>query len=83
MIDIHNGPVSTRHIYVPEYARASATLFNIPHVILIPNKFAGALDEATFCPWWTLQEKVSQRLGTEVDYAVEAFTLEMGVTGSH
>ena len=78
VIDIHNGPVSTRHIYVPEYARDSATLFNIPHVILIPNTFAGALDEATFCPWWTLQEKVSERLGREVHYAVEAFTLEMG-----
>ena len=78
VIDIHNGPVSTRHIYVPDYARQSAILFNIPHVILIPNRFAGALDEATFCPWWTLQDKVSQRLGQPVDYGVEAFTLEMG-----
>ena len=78
VIDIHNGPVSTRHIYVPEYARASASLFNIPHVILIPNEFAGALDEATFCPWWTLQSVLSERFDTDIDYGVEAFTLEMG-----
>lgn len=78
VIDIHNGPVSTRHIYVPEYAKASALLFNIPHVILIPNKFAGALDEATFCHWWTLQTLLSQRLGRVDAMNVEAFTLEMG-----
>lgn len=78
VIDIHNGPVSTRHIYVPEYARSSASLFNIPHVILIPNEFAGALDEATFCPWWTLQDTLSKRFSQDIDYGVEAFTLEMG-----
>ncbi|WJG10331.1 succinylglutamate desuccinylase/aspartoacylase family protein [Aliiglaciecola sp. LCG003] len=78
VIDIHNGPVSTRHIYVPEYAKASASLFNIPHVILIPNKFAGALDEATFCHWWTLQKLLACKTGVDVDLNVEAFTLEMG-----
>lgn len=78
VIDIHNGPVSTRHIYVPEYAQASASLFNIPHVILIPNKFAGALDEATFCHWWTLQDRLSEKRQQIVDLEIEAFTLEMG-----
>lgn len=78
VIDIHNGPVSTRHIYVPEYAQDSATLFNIPHVILIPNSFAGALDEATFCQWWTLTEMLRARGHGSVDFGVEAFTLEMG-----
>lgn len=79
VLDLHNGPVSTRHIYVPEYARDSAKYFNIPHVILIPNVFAGALDEATFCPWWylqsNLQEKFPQR---DWQFGVEAFTVEMG-----
>ncbi len=78
VIDLHNGPVSTRHIYVPEYAQASASLFNIPHVILIPNVFAGALDEATFCHWWTLQNLLSAKLGQAITFDVEAFTLEMG-----
>lgn len=78
VIDLHNGPVSTRHVYVPEYARQAAHYFNIPHVILIPNVFAGALDEATFCPWWTLQDALSARFGRPVSFNVEAFTLEMG-----
>lgn len=78
VIDLHNGPVSTRHIYVPEYAKNSASLFNIPHVILIPNQFAGALDEATFCQWWTLQEYLEKRFEKQYNFGVEAFTLEMG-----
>ncbi len=78
VLDLHNGPVSTRHIYVPEYARESATLFNFPHCIFIPNVFAGALDEATFCPWWTLQDLLTSRFDKSYELGVEAFTLEMG-----
>ncbi len=79
VIDLHNGPVSTRHIYVPEYARESAQYFNIPHVILIPNAFDGALDEATFCPWWQLQQGLEERFPErDWDFGVEAFTVEMG-----
>ena len=78
VLDLHNGPVSTRHIYIPEYARESATAFNFPHCIFIPNVFAGALDEATFCPWWTLTDALSARDNRHIDFAVEAFTLEMG-----
>jgi predicted deacylase len=79
VLDLHNGPVSTRHIYVPEYARESAKHFNFPHVILIPNTFAGALDEATFCPWWSLQEKLQSKYPeTQWNFGVEAFTVEMG-----
>jgi predicted deacylase len=76
---LHNGPVSTRHIYVPEYARESAKHFNIANVILIPNLFAGALDEATFCQWWHLQEYLLQMDPLRSwNFNVEAFTMEMG-----
>lgn len=79
VLDLHNGPVSTRHIYVPEYARESAKHFNIANVILIPNEFAGALDEATFCQWWHLQDQLhSIAPDTTWDFDVEAFTMEMG-----
>ncbi|MBT1451798.1 succinylglutamate desuccinylase/aspartoacylase family protein [Glaciecola sp. XM2] len=78
VLDLHNGPVSTRHIYIPEYAKSAAYEFSIPHCIFIPNKFAGALDEATFCPWWTLQETLQARFSREFDFGVQAFTLEMG-----
>lgn len=78
VLDLHNGPVSTRHIYIPEYAKAAAKLFSIPHCIFIPNVFAGALDEACFSPWWTLQDLLSEKFGRPFDFGVEAFTLEMG-----
>lgn len=79
VLDLHNGPVSTRHIYVPEYAKNSAKFFNIPNVILIPNVFSGALDEATFCPWWSLKNTLEERYPMkEWDFGVEAFTVEMG-----
>lgn len=79
VLDLHNGPVSTRHIYVPEYAKESAKYFNFPHVILIPNEFAGALDEATFCPWWHLQTQLTAKFPSrDWDFGVEAFTVEMG-----
>ena len=78
VLDLHNGPVSTRHVYIPEYAKAAAKAFSIPHCIFIPNVFAGALDEACFCPWWTLQEQLQSRFNKEYDFGVQAFTLEMG-----
>ena len=78
VLDLHNGPVSTRHIYIPEYAKQAALAFSIPHCIFIPNKFAGALDEASFCPWWTMQDFLKARFKKEYDFKVQAFTLEMG-----
>ena len=78
VLDLHNGPVSTRHAYIPEYAKQAAKQFSIPHCIFIPNKFAGALDEATFCPGWTLQDALSAKFGKAYDFGVQAFTLEMG-----
>ena len=79
IIDLHNGPVATRHIYVPEYAKESAKYFNIPHVIFIPNQFSGALDEAMFCHWWTLIDKLNNKFPQQKWLnPVEAFTLEMG-----
>ena len=78
VLDLHNGPVSSRHIYIPEYLAHQATQFSMPHVILIPNHFAGALDEASFCPWWTLSEHLTTRFGRPYDFNIEAYTLEMG-----
>ncbi|MBU2977144.1 succinylglutamate desuccinylase/aspartoacylase family protein [Alteromonas sp. C1M14] len=78
VLDLHNGPVSTRHIYIPEYAKEAALQFNFPHCIFIPNQFAGALDEATFCPWWTLQDCLQARFNKPYDFSVVGFTLEMG-----
>jgi hypothetical protein len=82
VLDLHTGPISSKHLYCPEYAVKSASYFDIPHTILIPNSFDGAMDEATFCPWWSLQ-KAFTTLGREFimgegAFAKESFTVELG-----
>ncbi|NOU51137.1 succinylglutamate desuccinylase/aspartoacylase family protein [Pseudoalteromonas sp. JBTF-M23] len=77
VLDLHTGPISAKHLYCPEYARLSASYFDIPHVLLIPNVFGGALDEASFCPWWSLSEAFKQQ-GRDIPVLVEAFTVELG-----
>lgn len=82
VLDLHTGPISSKHLYCPEYAKASACYFDIPHTLLIPNEFGGAMDESTFCPWWDLQEAYS-KLGRnfvmgEGIFAKESFTVELG-----
>ncbi len=77
VLDLHTGPISSKHLYCPEYAKASASFFNIEHTLLIPNVFDGALDEATFCPWWSLTEAFAAH-GREVNFNKESFTVELG-----
>ncbi len=82
VLDLHTGPISSKHLYCPEYTKASANYFDIPHTIFIPNDFDGAMDEATFCPWWSLQQAYKD-LGRnfvmgEGAFAKESFTVELG-----
>lgn len=82
VLDLHTGPISSKHLYCPEYAQASASHFDIEHTILIPNGFDGAMDEATFCPWWSLQQAFSEQgrnfVMGEGAFAKESFTVELG-----
>lgn len=77
VLDLHTGPISSKHLYCPEYAQNSAKYFDIEHTILIPNSFDGAMDEATFCPWWTLAKSLNAK---GIDYTLEreSFTVELG-----
>jgi hypothetical protein len=82
VLDLHTGPISSKHLYCPEYAKESAQFFDIEHTILIDNAFDGAMDEATFCPWWSLQ-KAMHSLGRECSmgqgaFKRESFTVELG-----
>ncbi|SHI19698.1 succinylglutamate desuccinylase/aspartoacylase family protein [Ferrimonas marina] len=77
VLDLHTGPVSGRHLYVPRYARERARDFNIPLNILMPSEFGGALDEASFSPWWQLAERFASQ-GRELPVFVDSFTLELG-----
>lgn len=77
VLDLHTGPISSKHLYVAEYAQDKASYFNIPHVIIIPNEFDGALDEASFVPWWSLSQAFENR-GRKLEILQEAFTVELG-----
>ncbi len=82
VLDLHTGPISSKHLYCPEYIKASANYFDIPHTIFIPNDFDGAMDEATFCPWWSLQQAFESNgrnfVMGEGAFAKESFTVELG-----
>ncbi len=80
VLDLHCDTQSRPHVYSASYAEASAVKLNFPYVITIPPHFAGALDEAIFCPWWQLTQAFN-RLHTEqpIDRPpIEAFTVELG-----
>ncbi len=82
VLDLHTGPISSKHLYCPEYTKESANYFDIPHTIFIPNDFDGAMDEATFCPWWSLQQAY-KALGRNFvmgqgAFSKESFTVELG-----
>lgn len=77
VLDLHTGPISSKHLYCPEYAKSSASYFNIEHTLLIPLAFDGALDEATFCPWWELTNAF-ETAGKKVNFNKESFTVELG-----
>lgn len=78
VLDLHTANFSVEHMYVPSYAKESAKYFNMAHYLLIDNKFDGALDEASFCPWWDLILAL-EKMGYEIDAVpVEAYTLELG-----
>lgn len=82
VLDLHTGPVSSKHLYCAEYSQASAKYFNIEHTLLIPNGFDGAMDEAMFCPWWYLHQAF-ENSGREFSmgqgiFDKEAYTVELG-----
>jgi predicted deacylase len=49
----------------------------IPLVLLIPEEFAGALDESTFTPWSKLKQGF-EKYDREVPSDFESFTVELG-----
>lgn len=77
VLDLHTGPSSTRHIYSPDFLTEEAKWFNIETVLSIPVEFAGALDEASFTPWYQLKQQMQQR-GINFEYQLDAFTVELG-----
>ncbi|WP_116964603.1 succinylglutamate desuccinylase/aspartoacylase domain-containing protein [Fastidiosibacter lacustris] len=77
ILDLHTDTHSIDYLYSPAYAKNSAEKFGFEHVFLIENKCNGALDEAGFYPWWSLQRAFGE-LGRKEVVGVESFTLELG-----
>ncbi len=73
VLDLHCDTISKPHIYSAKYALDSATKLGIEYIIEIPAKFAGALDEASFCPWLALYQQYNKS-----NPPFEAFTIELG-----
>ncbi|MCF6808291.1 succinylglutamate desuccinylase/aspartoacylase family protein [Thiotrichales bacterium 19S9-12] len=77
VLDLHTDAEAINYLYSPSYAKDSAAYFQYSDVILMDNEFDGALDEASFSPWWHLQKAFS-RLNREEEVLIEGYTLELG-----
>jgi predicted deacylase len=77
ILDMHTGPTATRYLYSGEYEVEAAKKMLFKHILVIPNEFGGAMDEANFMPWIHLQ-RAYKKLGRDIDLDVESFTLEFG-----
>lgn len=77
VLDLHTGPKACRYLYSAEYQKDVAPDLLAPFTLIIPNEFAGAMDEACFVPWVKLQQEL-QGLGRQVDLDVYSFTIELG-----
>lgn len=80
VLDLHCDTNSLPHIYSPSYASLASLKFQIPYIIKIPHIFNGALDEATFCPWWELYNELRKSkknlVADKPDF--ESYTIELG-----
>ncbi len=77
ILDLHTGPVATRYLYAAEYEKEVAYFLKFKHILLIPNEFGGAMDEAAFMPWINLF-KALEKAKIECPKDIESFTLEFG-----
>lgn len=78
ILDLHTDSNSSRYVYSASYAEESARTMGLPNIILIENSFDGAMDEASFSPWWTLSDKLLALGKTDFINPVEAYTFEFG-----
>lgn len=77
VLDLHTGPTATRYLYSAEYEEEISKVMLFKNILVIPNEFDGAMDEASFMPWIHLT-KAYQDNGREIKFPIESFTLEFG-----
>jgi uncharacterized protein len=72
VFDLHTDTRSEDYFYAGHYLKDRAKKLNFPLGIFMPQKFGGAMDEASFIPWIKLYEEI----GFECPYF--SSTLELG-----
>lgn len=79
VLDLHTGPIATRYLYAGEYSKEKVKDLPFPFTLLIPDEFAGAMDEATFIPWIKLDQylKENGHVGNN-PFDFESYTVELG-----
>lgn len=77
VLDLHTGPISTSYIYSAQGLLHKSLDLNFSHYISIPHEFAGAMDEASFMPWFKLQAAL-KKFNRQAPEDVEVYTLELG-----
>lgn len=77
ILDLHTGPKACRYLYSAEYQKTQAKDLYAPYTIIIPNEFAGAMDEACFMPWINLHKHLAAQ-NKEINPDVFSFTVELG-----
>ena len=77
VLDLHTDTDAITYIYTPEFAKKDAEKFGYKHTLVIGNEAGGALDEAIFVPWWSLQLEFKKQ-GRNEEVLKECFTLELG-----
>ncbi|GAB1540497.1 M14 family metallopeptidase [Scytonema sp. NUACC21] len=78
LIDLHSHTnQGLNYLYYFRHREESAKYFLLPFGILLDKYDGDAFDEAFIKPWLALEE-CFQRLGREIRFDVEAWTLELG-----
>lgn len=77
VLDLHTGPKACRYLYAAEYQKEIAPDLLAPFTLIIPNEFAGAMDEACFTPWIKLHEELAKQ-GRNEKHDMFSFTVELG-----
>ena len=77
ILDLHTGPVATRYLYAAEYEEEISYYLKFKHILIIPDEFGGAMDEACFMPWIHLRDTFKS-IGKDISLDIESFTLEFG-----
>lgn len=77
VLDLHTGPVATDYIYARKDKKEKSRDLNFPHTILITNLFAGAMDEASFMPWHTIEKHI-EKVHHKTEDLFEVYTIELG-----